>query len=90
MIKVEAIKEFTLNDFNKLKNIERKSKKENGRLFVGDTFECTQEMADYLMGNNRLNETVVKIVEVEPEKKETENIAYEEIKKTTKPKKRKK
>ena len=67
MIKVEVIEEFTLEKFNELKNIVRKDKEEIGRLFIGDTFECDEEMAKYLTGNNDLNKVVVKVIEVIPE-----------------------
>ena len=69
MIKVEVINEdFTLERFNELKNITRKSVEEKGKLFKGDTFECDEKMVDYLTGNNPLNKVVVKVIEVEPEK----------------------
>ena len=72
MIKVEVIEEFTLAKFDEIKNIVRKnlSKNENGRLYVGDTFECKEDMAKYLTGENAKNKIVVKILEVIP-KKET-------------------
>ena len=67
MVKVEVIEEFTLKKFEELKNIERVNKKEDGRLFVGDTFKCNNDMTDYLTGNNPINRAVVKVVEVFPE-----------------------
>lgn len=67
MIKCKVIEKFSLKDFYKLKNIERVSLDTEGKLYVGDQFECDQKMADYLTGNNVLKKTVVKIVEVEPE-----------------------
>lgn len=70
MIKCEVIKEFTLGKFEELKNIQRKRIETKGKLYVGDIFECTKEMADYLMGNNKDNETVVKVIEVIPAKVE--------------------
>ena len=85
MIKVEVIKEFTLRDFDKLNNIVRKNKEEEGRLFVGDTFECTKEMAEYLTGNNPANEVVVKVIEVFPEvRKESKTNEGKPVKKTAK------
>ena len=48
MIKVEVIKEFTLARFNELKNVQRKEKEVQGRLFVGDIFECNADMVEYL------------------------------------------
>lgn len=96
MIKCEVIKEFTLKKFNELKNLKRKRIERDGKLNVGDIFECTKEMAEYLTGNNPENEQVVRIIEVIPEDdtKPTE-IASEkeevtkEIKKVAKPKKTK-
>lgn len=63
MHKVEVIEDFTLGDFNKLKNIVRKDIVQDGKLFIGDTFECDEMMKDYLMGNNPQNKTVVKEIE---------------------------
>lgn len=68
MIKCEVIKEFTLERFNELKNIKRKTFDTKGKLYVGDTFECDEKMVDYLTGNNPLNKVVVKVIEVVPEK----------------------
>lgn len=68
MIKCEVIERFDLKDFNKLKNIQRKAINEEGKLFVGDTFECDEEMAKYLLGDNVLKKVVVKVIEVEPKK----------------------
>ena len=66
MIKCEVIKEFTLERFDELKNIERKTFDTKGKLYVGDIFECTEEMAKYLMGSNKDKQVVVKVIEVEP------------------------
>lgn len=71
MIKVEVVEKFNLRDFNKLKNITRKSVNEEGKLFVGDTFECDEEMAKYLTGGNPLNKVVVKVLEIMPIKEAT-------------------
>lgn len=68
MIKCEAIKEFTLSRFDELKNIKRNNYDEKGRLYVKDTFECSKELAEYLLGNNQNNDIVVKIIEIIPEK----------------------
>ena len=90
MVKVESLTEFTLQQFNQLKNIARKGKEEKGRLFKGDTFECSEEMAKYLTGENSLNKTVVKVIEVIPEKtdkpvkKATTNKSTATKKRTTK------
>lgn len=74
MIRVEVIEEFTLNDFKKLKNIVRKGKDVAGRLYVGDTFECDQDMMEYLTGKNKFNKVVVKVIEVIPEVKVEEAV----------------
>lgn len=72
MIKVKVIEDFTLQEFNKLKNIIRKGKEQEGKLFIGDIFECDEKMADYLTGDNSINRAVVKVIEVIPEKENTE------------------
>ena len=69
MIKVEVIEDFTLNEFNKISNLQRKLLNVEGRLFVGDRFECDEKMVDYLTGNNKQGKVVVKVKELEPEKK---------------------
>ena len=93
MIKVEVIKRFDLKEFDKLKNIERKSVDVKGTLFVGDKFECDEEMAKYLTGNNPIEKIVVKVIEVIPEKEEKtykkEPIIDETKTETVKPKKKK-
>ena len=68
MIKVEAIVDFTLKDFYKIKIIKRKQVNLLGALFAGDVFECDKEMCDYLMGKNKDGITVIKILEVVPDK----------------------
>lgn len=70
MIKCEVIKEFTLKRFDELKNIKRRRLNTKGKLYVGDTFECDKEMADYLMGDNKDKQVVVKVIEVEPKKEQ--------------------
>lgn len=68
MVKVEVIEKFTLKEFGKLKNITRGTANDKyGELYITDTFECDEEMAKYLTGNNALNKVVVKVIEVEPE-----------------------
>lgn len=96
MIRVEVIEQFTLKDYEKIKdNIKRKSIDVKGTLFIGDTFECDEDMVKYLTGNNEQGKTVVKVIEVEPEKKafvKVDSMMEEivkpiEIPKTTKKKK---
>lgn len=68
MIKCEVIIDnFTLKAFDELKNIKRARRDVKGTLYLGDTFECTEKMADYLTGNNQYGKAVVKIIEVVPE-----------------------
>ena len=67
MIKCEVIENFTLGEFQKILNLKRATSKEKeGCLYVGDTFECDEEMAKYLTGGNDKNKIVVKILEVIP------------------------
>lgn len=69
MIKVEAIKYFTLREFDKIKMISRKDKDRYGEVFEGDIFECDEKMAKYLTGGNEGGHIAVKIIEVVPNKK---------------------
>ena len=74
MIRVEVIEQFTLKDYEKIKDsIKRKSIDVKGTLFIGDTFECDEDMVKYLTGNNEQGKTVVKVIEVEPEIKIEQN-----------------
>ena len=70
MIRVEAIADFNLKDFAKLKNIKRKNKAEEGKIFKGDIFECDDVMFNYLTKTNKLNRAFVKAIEVVVEPKE--------------------
>lgn len=86
MIKCKTIKEFTLKKFNELKNIERANDVYvEGKLYVGDTFECNKDMVDYLLGDNPKKEVVIEVIEVIPEEE-----PKKEVKKTTKKKSKKK
>lgn len=102
MIKVEALQDFSLAAFDEIKNIQRKNpnKNEEGKIYLGDVFECTREMGEYLTGNNHLKKIVVKLIEVAPEVPEIKNVeetidrikesakeTVKEEKKTTKKKK---
>lgn len=68
MIKVEVIENFTLKDYNKLKNVKKVISRKENEFGVRDTFECDEKMVDYLTGKNALNKVVVRVVEVEPKK----------------------
>lgn len=89
MIRCEAIEQFTLKDFDKLSNIKRKSIEVKGTLFVGDTFECDEDMVKYLTGNNEQGKTVVKVIEVEPYEVKIVDADKVEVKVIEKPKKKK-
>lgn len=67
MINCKVIENFTLEKFNELENVKKVEKRKNNEFGIGDTFECTEKMADYLTGNNALNKTVVKVIEIKPE-----------------------
>lgn len=69
MIKVEVIEDFSLADYNLLKNIVRKGKEQQGKLFKGDIFECDEEMANYLSGSNALKRPFIKVIEILPKEK---------------------
>ena len=101
MVKVEVIEKFSLKAFGEIKNLTRGTKSDKyGELYVTDTFECDEKMAKYLTGDNALKKVVVKVIEVEPEKKEEKKLIYcgdkqtppqyEELKSKTKKKKGKK
>lgn len=68
MIKCQVTENFSLNEFDKIKNIKRKSVDVYGKLYKDDIFECDEDMARYLGGENHLNKKVVEVIEVIPEK----------------------
>ena len=72
MFKVKALQEFTYGSFDKIKNLERHNKEKNkeGTLYAGDTFECTEKMAQYLTGE--CGYILVKVIEVIPKETPTE------------------
>lgn len=81
MIKCEVTENFSLKEFDKLKIIERKGKDTKGQLNKGDIFECDEEMAKYLTGENPLNKVVIKVIEVKTkiEKEEKQEAKDEKI-----------
>jgi hypothetical protein len=94
MIKVEVIENFTLEDYNKLKNVKKVISRKENEFGARDTFECDGKMVDYLTGNNALNKVVVKVIEVEPKKVTVEKVIEsakddKEIVESIKPKKKK-
>ena len=75
---LEATQQFTLGRFNELKNIVRVNpiNAKDGTVYTGDTFECNNDLARYLMGDNENNLVVVKELKevLEEENKEQNNI----------------
>jgi len=87
VVRCEVIEKFTLGEFDKLKNLKRKSLDTKGTLYVGDTFECDDKMAKYLTGGNALKKVVIKVLEIVPnEVKEIKDVddALEKIKESAK------
>ncbi len=72
MIKVRVIKDFSLKEFAKIKNIERFNYDKVGELYKNDIFECDEKMARYLTGDNSKKEIVVEIIEIKIEKPKKE------------------
>lgn len=69
MIKCQVIENFNLEEFYKLSNIVRAGgRNDKGKLYVGDTFECDEDMVKYLSGGNEQKKVVVKIIEIKPKK----------------------
>lgn len=68
MVKEEALMDFRLGAFDKLKDVERidPNKNEKGMLYKGDTFVCDEAMADYLDRNNPTQLSLAKIIEYIP------------------------
>lgn len=66
MVKVKVIDNFSLGKFNELKNIVRANPRQDlkGRLFKGDIFECTEEMAEYLTKTNAQGKPFVEVIEI--------------------------
>ena len=95
MIKCVAVRNFNLEKFDELKNLVRhnSNKKEEGKIYEKDVFECSSDMASYLGGNNPDKITVIRIIEVLPDevkpKKEEVNKTTTKTVKTTKNKKNK-
>lgn len=70
MIRVQVIEDFTLNDYDKIKDTIKRARFDTyGSLYVNDTFECDKEMYDYLTKNNRFKKKFVKVIEWKPESK---------------------
>ena len=92
MVKVEAIIDFLYSKFDKVKNLVRKDKEQDGKIFKGDIFEVDKKEADYLLGNNAKSLIAVKVlkeIEILPDKITITEIKEEEIKPKKKNKKKK-
>lgn len=74
MIRLEAIKPFTLERFNELTNIVRKGVDLKGQLNAGDTFECPKDLAEYLMGKNDKGIIVATPIEIMPDSEPKEKV----------------
>lgn len=88
MVKLQATRDFTLGEFNKIKIITRYNaeKREEGHVYNKDIFECDDEMAKYLMGSNDKKLIVAEIIEVIPDVSVVSQSPVEELKKETKTK----
>ena len=69
VIRCEAIDNFTLARYDELINLKNKSQSLKGHIQKGDTFECSLELAEYLLGKNERGKKVIKIIEYNPEGK---------------------
>lgn len=68
MIKMIVLQNFTLGRFDEIKNLVRAKASKKGVLYVGDTFECEKELADYLLEPDANGKVLVKVIEVTPAK----------------------
>ena len=69
MVKVEAIIDFTYSNYDKIKELESRSEKVEGKIFQGDVFKVEDKEALYLTGENKDKIVAVKALEVIPEQK---------------------
>ena len=82
MIKVRVIKDFSLKEFAKIKNIVRFNYDKVGELYKNDIFECDEKMARYLTGDNSKKEIVVEIIEIKiekPKKEESKKLTNKKV-----------
>ena len=89
MVKVEAIIDFLYSKFDKVKNLVRKDKEQDGKIFKGDIFEVDKKEADYLLGNNAKSLIAIKVLEIMEAMPDVLTIVEEE-KEEIKPKKKNK
>lgn len=63
MTKVQAIIDFTYSKYNKIENLKSVNKKEKGKIFNGDIFEVEDTEIKYLTGENEKKLVAVKVLE---------------------------
>ena len=82
MIRLEIIEEVEAGRFNEIKDLIRKNplNAKEGTLYKGDIFLANKDLADYFLGDNRMNKEFAKVIEVIPEKTSTKKEIPEENK----------
>lgn len=76
-VRVEAIKDFSLEAFGEITELTRKDRQREGYIYTGDTFVCEESLYHYLDGENSQGHKVVRMLEEikqEPKKVDEENI----------------
>ena len=81
MIKVQVIENFHLGKYDELVNVVKKTQSNYGYLRVGDIFECTEEMYNYLTKTNIKNRAFVKLIEYIPVEKKPKRTRKPKIEK---------
>ena len=84
MIKLQALENFSLERFNEIEMVERAGKEQKNWINKNDIFKCGKDLADYLLGDNPLKRSVVKIIEIEVEYVEDKNAKIVTITEETK------
>jgi hypothetical protein len=64
MIRVQAIKDFTLSRYDEIKNLKPRTIRKEGKIYTNDIFECSIDLAKYLCGENDKNIVAVRVLEV--------------------------
>ena len=91
MVRAEVTTEVDVGRFDEITEVIRKNAQNDtkGHLFIGDIVLCNNEIAEYLNGNNRNEESYVKIIEYIPDnEKKSQKESKKEVVKEEKPKKR--
>ena len=66
MIKVQAIKDFSLTRYDEIENLKPRTIKKECKLYNNDILECNIDLARYLLGENDKKLVVVRVLEVKP------------------------